>query len=225
VGAEREQFIFYRGLGAFQLPLAVEVGADGLMNIRNLSSDASPAVFLLRVHEGGGAIIELGPLPGGGSIPGVPSPIGGKEHNLDVYVANAQTRIAGALEATGLYADEARAMVDTWSKSYFRSYGLRILYVVPRAWTDGLLPLTVEPAPKELIRTLVGRVEVLAPAEEQSLVVLVTDASARAVPAATVITQLGRLAEPKLRRALELVTDPAVRTWCQNAVTLAATTP
>ena len=28
---------------------------------------------------------------------------------------------------------QARAMVDTWSHSYFRTPGLRVLYVVPRA--------------------------------------------------------------------------------------------
>ena len=45
-----------------------------------------------------------------------------------------------ALERTGLTADESQAMVKTWTKSYFKSEGLRLLYVVPRAWTDGLLP-------------------------------------------------------------------------------------
>jgi hypothetical protein len=224
-GREAEQFIFYRGLGAFELPLAVTVDASDRITIENRSTDVSPAVFLLRVHPGGGAILELGALPGGGSMPNIPSPVGGKEHDLDVYVADAQTRIARALVATGLYEDEARAMVDTWSKSYFKSEGLRVLYVVPRAWTENLLPLTVEPAPTAIVRTLVGRVELLAPSEERALLARVAEASARALPVADLITGLGRLAEPKLRRALELATDPAVRSWTQRAITTAAASP
>jgi hypothetical protein len=224
-GAEAEQFIFYRGLGAFELPFAVTVDATDRITIENRSSDVSPAVFLLRVHPGGGAIIELGALPGGGTLANVPNPVGGKEHDLDVYVADAQARIARALVATGLYEDEARAMVDTWSQSYFKSEGLRVLYVVPRAWTDKLLPLTVEPTPTAVVRTLVGRVELLAPSEERTLLARVADASTRALPPADVITSLGRLAEPKLRRALELATDPAVRAWTQRAITTAAASP
>ncbi len=225
VGTENEQFIFYRGLGTFTLPIQIDVDANGLINLHNQSSDASPAVFLLRVHTGGGAIVDLGPLPAGGRITGVPLPTGGKEHDLAVYMADAQNRIAEAIQATGLYADEARAMVETWSRSYFQSMGLRVLYVVPRAWTDSLLPLTVEPTPRELVRTLVGRVEILAPAEERELLARVVAAAAAGLAPATVIQQLGRLAEPKLRRALELTTDPTARAWCQAAVTAAAAMP
>jgi hypothetical protein len=225
VGAERERFIFYRGLGAFELPLRLTVDAQDRITIDNRSTDVSPAVFLLRVHPGGGAIVELGTLPGGGIMSGIQAPVGGKEHNLDIYVADAQNKIAAALVQTGLYPDEARAMVETWSKSYFKSEGLRVLYVVPRAWTDKLLPLSVQPAPAALVRTLVGRVELLAPSEEQALLARVNDASTRSLLPADVIASLGRLAEPKLRRALQLATDPAVRVWTQQAVDLAAATP
>jgi hypothetical protein len=225
VGSERERFIFYRGLGTFELPLVMTVDEADRITIDNRSSDACPAVFLLRVHPGGGAIVELGALPGGGVISGVPSPVGGKEHDLDVYVADAQDRIAAALVRTGLYPDEARAMVDTWSKSYFKSEGLRILYVVPRAWTDKLLPLSVQPAPSALVRTLVGRVELLAPSEENALLTRVSDATTRALAPADVLPSMGRLAEPKLRRALQLARDPAVRDWTQRAITSAAATP
>ena len=225
VGAEKEQFIFYRGLGAFELPMNITIDAADRITLENRSSDASPAVFLLRVHPGGGAIINLGPLTGGGVIPNVPCPIGGKEHDLDVYVAEAQTQIAAALEQTGLYADEAQAMVNTWTKSYFKSEGLRILYVVPRAWTDELLPMAIEPPPSAMVRTLVGRVELLTPTDERALLAQVTDATTRALPPTDVINGLGRLAEPKLRRALELATDAGVRGWTQNAIATAAAAP
>jgi hypothetical protein len=222
---EAEQFIFYRGLGAFELPLVIEAGPSDEISVHNRSAEASPAVFLLRVHEGGGAIVELGPLAGGASLMRVPLPQGGKEHDLDVYVQTARARIAQALEASGLYTDEAQAMVDTWSKSYFQSFGVRLLYIVPREWTDGLLPLAVEPAPAALVRTLVGRVEVLTPSEERALLARVTDASARGLAQTAVATELGRLAEPKLRRTLALTTDATVRSWIQTAVSAAAIMP
>ena len=116
-------------------------------------------------------------------------------------------------------------MVDTWSKSYFQSFGVRLLYVVPREWTDSLLPLAVEPAPAELVRTLVGRVEVMTQSEERALVARVSDASARGLSSSEVILALGRLAEPKLRRAMALTTDASVRSWCDSAVKLAAQMP
>jgi hypothetical protein len=222
---ENEQFIFYRGLGAFELPLSIEVGASDEISIHNRSTQASPAVFLLRVHELGGAIVPLGSLAGGASLMRIPLPQGGKEHDLDIYVQTARARIAEQLEASGLYADEAQAMVDTWSKSYFQSFGVRLLYIVPREWTDSLLPLAVEPVPAELVRTLVGRVEVLTRTEEASLVARVTDAASRGLPATDVATQLGRLAEPKLRRAMQLTSDTTVRSWLQSAVSVAAKMP
>jgi hypothetical protein len=140
-------------------------------------------------------------------------------------VADAADRVAAALEQTGLYHDEARAMVDTWQRSYFRSYGLRVLYMVPRAWTDRLLPISISPEPSALVRTLVGRVEVLTPYDEQQLVTLARSYAAQGTPAAQLIAQLGRFAEPKLRRTLELVTDASTRAYCQEAVAQAVASP
>jgi hypothetical protein len=45
--------------------------------------------------------------------------------------------------ANGLFADEAQALLDTWEISYFKSAGLRVFFIVPRAWTDYYLPLKV----------------------------------------------------------------------------------
>jgi hypothetical protein len=75
------------------------------------------------------------------------------------------------------------------------------------------------------VRTLVGRVELLTPTDERALLATVTDATTRALPPTDVINALGRLAEPKLRRALELSTDASVRGWTQQAIVTAAATP
>lgn len=68
---------------------------------------------------------------------------------------------------SGLYPLEARAMVDTWSSSYFQSFGTRVLYIAPEKYPDTVLPWKISPAPKEEKRVLVGRVEVFLSAEEE----------------------------------------------------------
>jgi hypothetical protein len=225
IGAEHEQFIFYRGLGAFDVPLAVTARNDGTFSVENRSSDPIAALFLLRLHFDGGAIVPLGALGAGQSLANVVPPVDGKERNVDQYVADASTQIAAALVATGLTADEAQAMVDTWSKSYFRSEGLRLLYMVPRTWTDRLLPIAIAPEPTALVRTLVGRVEMLTPIDEQEVLDLVRSAALSAMPATTFAPQLGRFAEPKLRRALEMLDDPTAKSYCAGLIDQIAVMP
>ena len=70
-----------------------------------------------------------------------------EEHDLDLYVADARTRIAQALERTGLTAEESQAMVNTWKRQWFRTPGVRLLYVMPQLWTDSSIPLAIEPRP------------------------------------------------------------------------------
>ena len=60
----------------------------------------------------------------------------------------------------GLYADEARAMVKTWNDSWFEE-GSRLIYVVPRRFVDQILPLAIKPAPNQLVRVFVGRLEIV----------------------------------------------------------------
>ncbi len=70
------------------------------------------------------------------------------------------------LTAAGLYEKEAKAMVKTWDAAWFGEEGTRLLYLVPRAKTDELLPITMDPKPTELVRVLVGRHDFLTPEQE-----------------------------------------------------------
>src|SRR5581483_9261692 len=92
IGGEREQFIFYRGLGAFDVPFRAAALADGTLTIKNDSPDAIGGVFLLRLHATGGAIIDLGALAPGQSLANIIPPVDGKERNVDQYVADASTQ-------------------------------------------------------------------------------------------------------------------------------------
>ena len=50
--------------------------------------------------------------------------------------AGEMQELLAQLEGAGLYADEARAMVDTWRREWFGDEGLRLLYLAPRALVD-----------------------------------------------------------------------------------------
>ena len=67
------------------------------------------------------------------------------------------------LVGQGLYRDEAHAMVETWKDSWFEE-GSRLIYIVPRGFIDNVLPLTIDPAPGQIVRVFVGRLEIVTPA-------------------------------------------------------------
>jgi hypothetical protein len=103
--------------------------------------------------------------------------------------------IGGDLEAVliarGLYPDEARAMIETWKNSWFEE-GSRLFYIVPPTFVNAVLPLSIRPAPAQVNRVFVGRLELITPATEQA----VETALRRHDP--SVITKYGRFLEPIL---------------------------
>src|SRR5439155_2241729 len=62
----------------------------------------------------------------------------------------------------GLFADEADALLNTWELSYFKSAGLRLFFLVPRASTDHYPPLEI-PVPAQVSRVRLGRIELVTP--------------------------------------------------------------
>src|SRR6185436_20945054 len=76
--------------------------------------------------------------------------------------------VTAALDETGLFHDEAVAMVNTWKRQWFRTPGVRVLYLMPQALTDAAIPLTITPPPEEVRRVMMIRVEVITPELEQA---------------------------------------------------------
>jgi hypothetical protein len=110
-------------------------------------------------------------------------------------------------------------MVKTWRSSWFGEPGTRVLYSLPRESTDAVLPLRLDPAPRELVRVMIGRLETLTVEDERSIGELVAqlgngDPVVRDRKTA-VLRRLGRFAEPALARAATLSDDPEVRTRAQ----------
>lgn len=79
------------------------------------------------------------------------------------------------LSATGLFAEEAHGMIQTWWHSCFSRRGLRVFWIVPTTDTNEILPLNVKPAPQKIVRTLVGHSEILRPSFENNLVKAYTE--------------------------------------------------
>ena len=63
----------------------------------------------------------------------------------------------------------SQTMVQTWKSSWFADEGTRLLYLVPRAQTDAILPLHVTPTPTETVRVMVGRLEAMTPEQDARL--------------------------------------------------------
>jgi hypothetical protein len=125
-------------------------------------------------------------------------------------LSDARDRIAEemteALVSEGLFRPEAQAMVKTWDDSWFSEPGVRVLYVLPRTWTDRILPLILEPKTKDVVRVMVGRAELITPRMEWDLmkqIVRSTDPDAGIQAKAIEETRhlgLGRFLEPAIRR-------------------------
>jgi hypothetical protein len=78
-------------------------------------------------------------------------------------VAELTAALEASLVGHGLYAREAKAMVDTWRDSWFEE-GTRVFYILREADVDAMLPLEIQPRPSRVARVFVGRMEVITPA-------------------------------------------------------------
>ena len=139
---------------------------------------------------------------------------------LDRFVDAIADDVAGRLVESGLYAKEARAMVNTWRTSYFRTDGLRVLFVLPQSWTDQYIPLRINPQPEAIVRVMVGRIELLTQERERRAEAAVS-AWHRLTPrpASRPLQSLreeGRYVEPIVRRTLRTSTDARVQMLCRR---------
>jgi hypothetical protein len=152
--SQREKFLFYRGIANFQPPLSAMLTGEGHVLVRN--RDGAPLGSLVLFENRGGTIaFRVYDEAGAELSADIPK--------LDGESAAPGVDLERILVAHGLYAREAKAMVDTWRDTWFGE-GTRIFYVVPSKTIDAILPLTIAPAPSEVVRVFVGRIELRSPA-------------------------------------------------------------
>jgi hypothetical protein len=165
---EHERDLFYRGLGYFQAPLAVGMDADEqALSLNAREAERIEAAFLVSVRHGMMRYQKIeGAIANAASVidPNT-QPFGALEDVRKVAMQD----IARALVNAGLYEKEARAMVNTWQDQWLAEEGTRVLYLLPRAWTDRMLQLQVSPQPDQVVRVMVGRAELITPSVERDL--------------------------------------------------------
>jgi hypothetical protein len=176
-GGESERFLFYRGVGRIESPLRVSrdatwqslvitaefpvveqsretelaVPALWLVDVRDDKSMASRELEGFRVTNDGNSRV----------VARTPAKFDDDQYHVD-NVAELGLEMRTALIEDGLFADEADALIETWKAAYFKSPGLRLFYLLPQAWTDHVMPMKLS-TDAELVRTMVGRVEIVSP--------------------------------------------------------------
>lgn len=215
---QEEPFIFYRGVGGFELPIKVRTAQDGQLTVFNEGDAALSHVFVFKTDGQRGKLYSLGEVKPGqrvthGPTLASPSP---KESPAFNHINDAKAQLERALVASGLNVDEAKAMLNTWERSYFHTPGVRILYVVPRQWTDQLLPIAIKPQPDKLERVLIGRIEALRPeALEKTATALKGLYEAKREPAPD---QLGPFLLPRLQAIHDAQPEGEYKVWLAQLI-------
>jgi hypothetical protein len=212
---EHEKFLFYRGVGNFETPLRVITEANESVTLVNTGTEPLDSLFLLGLRDKTGDFLAIDRL-----MPGehktVKLDLSNQTLSPDSLSSKLGREMEQALVKQGLYPREPAAMVKAWSDSWLQEDGLRVLYILPRAWTDRTLPLRLDPEPSQLTRVMVGRAEILSPALEQRLAQNVIRACNGDVAARDQLLdqfkRLGRFADPALR----LATDTAPSEYQQT---------
>lgn len=219
-----EKFLFYRGVGKFDVPVSVTNPTPDKFSVTNTGTESLPRMIVLRVTGDQRSYAFVPGLAAGKSVD-LPTP------DQSVEWEPLRELVVAELMQTGLYQKEAQAMVDTWSSSWFNEEGLRLFYLVPQQVTDEILPLTITPQPDAQLRVMVGRVEIMSKSQETELLQAVAlSAKARAEwqvqhselsdegkidhplpPVPSVFVQLGRFAEPALARVRTISSDDSIK--------------
>ncbi len=224
-GGDVDKFLFYRGLGEFDLPLSIQSAGtteDVHLTLRNRGSEPLTTVFAVRVRGNSLQYARLPDLSGLGDLAVNTATTFSTWMPKEDGVRQVKQQLTAALSKEGLFAREALAMTSTWESSYFHNDGLRVLYVLPRRLVDDLIPIRIKPAPDQLERVMVGRVEVLTPAQEGELLRQVAnlkspDKKVRDM-AQTTLDLIGRIKEPTLRRLLALSTTREQREQIESLI-------
>jgi hypothetical protein len=171
-GGESEKFLFYRGVGHIDAPLKISRDGDtGELSFRSqlvgLPVNAPLTVqslWLVDIQPDGKiAFRTLPSVTLGGDSSEILARTSAAFAPEDFSAGNfdkLKASLKSALVSEGLYDDEAQALLNTWQVSYFKSPGLRVFFIVPRAWTDYYLPLQIS-LPADINRVMVGRIELV----------------------------------------------------------------
>ena len=180
VGGQDEAFLFYRGVGGFDVPITTTLRDDGSVVVKNTGTEALHGVILFTNRDGKIGYRVQGAVEGEATL---------AAPTLDGTFDGLRRELEKTLTARGLFAKEAAAMVETWRDSWFEE-GTRVFYILPVQAVDAILPLAINPAPKGVARVFVGRSEVITPAMVESVKYALNEADQ------TLLARYGRFLGP-----------------------------
>jgi hypothetical protein len=184
VGDQHEQFLFYRGVGRFEVPLSARLSADGKVVITTLGPNPVPMMMLFE-NRGGRLGYRTTSAVSGSVMFDAPS--------LGAGLPQVYNDLENALVAQGLFRKEAQAMIATWRDSWFEE-GSRLIYILPSPVVEAILPLQIDPAPSQTVRVFVGRIELITPETKRAV------EDAMVTNDQSVIDRYGRFLDPILTR-------------------------
>jgi hypothetical protein len=179
--SETERFLFYRGVANRAVPLRVDFDLPNhQLAIRGQCADVLAAGQSARIAnlwvvdirpDSAVAWRTMEPLTVTNEVSSVLATTSGEFAANDYSAANLESlraKMHEAMVAGGLFDDEATAMLNTWKRAYFQSPGLRVFFLVPRVWTDSVLPLKLS-RPATIERVMMGRIELISPGQRELL--------------------------------------------------------
>jgi hypothetical protein len=180
LASEQERFLFYRGVGGFQPPISATVTADGNVVVRRPKGE--PLGDLILFENRGGVMAYQARQAATDQIDLNP-PVPDEESGPPL------AELEALLVSHGLYPKEARAMVETWSDSWFGE-GARLFYLVDRKAVDAIVPLEIDPIPTEMQRVFVGRIELVTPATREEVRAAINSGDS------VILSKYGRFLQP-----------------------------
>ena len=148
-GCDVEKFVYYDGLVPAPQHIkfsALQKDMDAL-RIENSAAFEIPAFFIIdRAHK---EHVRFGAL---NNAKGKDFAVPMREIKPADWPAEAEKSIAAAMMAAGLDKAEAESAVAIWRKGFFEGEGVTLLWLLPQAEYDQLLPLELKPPADKIVR-------------------------------------------------------------------------
>jgi hypothetical protein len=194
-GAQHEKFLFYRGVSRFPVPVSATFTTEGKLQVSNLFHEEIPTVILFE---------RRGEKVGYRMSGALRDQVLLDPPQMAATVEHLYADLEAALVERGLYSEEAHAMLETWRSTWFDE-GSRLFYIVPSSFVETVLPLSISPAPGQIVRVFVGRLELVSPTTRKAVT------AALAAHDKTTLAKYGRFLEPILAVIREKKNAAAVR--------------
>ena len=170
---QSERYLFYRGVAHLDALMQTEVTNAGLIlrSPSDLSWMTTPSMKIARAWtvdvraDGSAAFHEEQDINISRTSPSCDlatvAPFKTSDYG-PTKLAELRTAMRASLITSGLYADEADAMLETWHENWLNAPGKRVLYMVPSEWTNYHLPMQIS-IPAAVTRVMVGRIDIVQP--------------------------------------------------------------